>query len=165
MNQFKTPPPPVPAYIARPGSILHPNQALYERIASTADVPGSRELIRSFRIPPRSGQAWHVPAGCVFRLSTPEGPQVGDLNIWNDQDHRERLWVARTRQLQASHLRLHDRLWSCLPFLRPLCTVVADSLAGYGCDVNGARVHDLLGTRCDPYGWSQPFVCFAPLST
>ena len=30
-------------------------------------------------------------------------------------------------------------------------TVVADSLAWYGADERGGRVHDLLGTRCDPY--------------
>ncbi|KAL8683314.1 MAG: hypothetical protein Q9186_000697 [Xanthomendoza sp. 1 TL-2023] len=31
-----------------------------------------------------------------------------------------------------------------------MCTIVGDSLAGYRDDVGG-RVHDLLGTRCDPY--------------
>lgn len=45
-----------------------------------------------------------------------------------------------------------DRLWSNLPFLRPLVTIVADSLRAYGVDEVGGRCHDLLGTRCDPYG-------------
>jgi len=35
--------------------------------------------------------------------------------------------------------------------MRPLATIIADSLAGYGKDAQGGRVHDLLGTRCDPY--------------
>ena len=35
--------------------------------------------------------------------------------------------------------------------LRPLVTITADTLAGYGVDEVGGRVHDLLGTRCDPY--------------
>lgn len=35
--------------------------------------------------------------------------------------------------------------------MRPLATIIADSLAWYGEDEHGARVHDLLGTRCDPY--------------
>ena len=30
-------------------------------------------------------------------------------------------------------------------------TITADTLAGYGVDEVGGRVHDLLGTRCDPY--------------
>ena len=60
-------------------------------------------------VPPRSGRAWNVPAGVIFRLSTPEGPQVGDLNVWNAKDPRERFWAARTRQLQGSHVREGDR--------------------------------------------------------
>jgi len=44
-----------------------------------------------------------------------------------------------------------DRLWSCLPYMRPLATIVGDSLKDYGVDGVGGRVHDLLGTRCDPY--------------
>lgn len=30
-------------------------------------------------------------------------------------------------------------------------TITDDSLAGYGIDEHGGRLHDLLGTRCDPY--------------
>jgi len=36
--------------------------------------------------------------------------------------------------------------------MRPLVTIVGDSLKNYGVDEVGGRVHDLLGTRCDPYG-------------
>jgi uncharacterized protein YcgI (DUF1989 family) len=32
-----------------------------------------------------------------------------------------------------------------------MCTIIGDSLADYGVDKWGGRVHDLLGTRCDPY--------------
>lgn len=35
--------------------------------------------------------------------------------------------------------------------MRPLATIVSDSLAWYGEDEHGGRAHDLLGTRCDPY--------------
>jgi uncharacterized protein YcgI (DUF1989 family) len=45
----------------------------------------------------------------------------------------------------------YDRLWSTLPFLRPLVTIIHDTLSWYGQDERGGRVHDLLGTRCDPY--------------
>lgn len=44
-----------------------------------------------------------------------------------------------------------NRLWSNLPYLRPLVTITGDSLSTYGIDEDGGRVHDLLGTRCDPY--------------
>ena len=62
------------------------------------------------------------------------------------------MWAARTRQLQKAHVTVYDRLWSNLPFLRPMCTIIDDTLKDYGIDDEGGRVHDLLGTRCDPYG-------------
>ena len=76
---------------------------------------------------------------------------LGDLNIWNRHNPRERFWASRTRQLHASHVSTNDRLWSCLPYMRPLATIITDTLAWYGEDEHGGRVHDLLGTRCDPY--------------
>jgi uncharacterized protein YcgI (DUF1989 family) len=135
------------AYQAGPGSALSIDRAFYVRIAAES----GREMVESFVIPIRSGRAWRVPAGCVFRIVTQEGPQVGDLNLWNLHNPRERFWASRTRQLQRAHVSVFDRLWSTLPFLRPMATITADSLAGYGPDEYGGRVHDLMGTRCDPY--------------
>lgn len=130
------------------GDALGVDRELYDRIAESLR---DRELVEQFILPPRSGRAWEVPAGHVCRITVPEGPQVGDFNVWNRNDPRERMWASRTRQLQAAHISAYDRIWSTLPFLRPLLTVTNDSLAGYGPDEHGGRVHDLLGTRCDPY--------------
>ena len=135
------------AYQATAGGPLDVDRDFYTAIAQD---PG-RELIDSFVIPIRSGKAWRVPAGHVCRIVTIEGPQVADLNLWNGDDPRERFWASRTRQLHAAHVTTFNRLWSNLPFLRPLATITGDSLSGYGVDPDGARLHDLLGTRCDPY--------------
>jgi len=157
--------PPQPAYRATPGSILNVDRTFYDQVANA-----ERILKESFILPIRSGRAWQVPAGHIVRLSAPEGPQVGDLNIWNLQNPRERFWAARTRQLHASHVSTYDRLWSCLPYLRPMVTIVKDSLSTYGVDRWGGRCHDLLGTRCDPYvntmltGDSYDFHCHSNLT-
>ncbi len=137
-----------PAYQSTEGSALEVDKAFYGRVAGS--VP-ERTLVERIAVPIRSGQAWTVPAGHVCRIVASHGPQVGDLNIWNRHDPRERLWAARTRQLQGAHVTTFDRLWSTLPFLRPLVTITADTLSGYGVDEHGGRIHDLLGTRCDPY--------------
>jgi uncharacterized protein YcgI (DUF1989 family) len=133
---------------ARAADAVAVNREFYDRIADRTDA---RTLIESFTIPIRSGRAWEVPAGHVCRIVAVEGPQVGDLNVWNRDNPRERLWVTRTRWFQGAHLTTYDRLWSNLPYLRPLLTITRDSLARYGVDADGCRVHDLLGTRCDPY--------------
>jgi uncharacterized protein len=138
---------PAPSYVAGPGSALTADPRVHGRVAHEVE---RRELVESFVIPVRSGRAWEVPAGHVCRLSIVEGPQVLDLNLWSRHDPRERFWAARTRQFHGAHLTTGHRLWSTLPFLRPLATIVADSLA-YGLDEDGAGCHDLLGTRCDPY--------------
>jgi uncharacterized protein YcgI (DUF1989 family) len=135
------------AYQATAGGPLDVDRVFYAALAADA----GRELVESFEVPIRSGRAWRVPAGHICRIVTIDGPQVADLNLWNANDPRERLWAARTRQLQAAHVSTYSRLWSNLPFLRPLVTITGDSLGDYGLDSDGARVHDLLGTRCDPY--------------
>lgn len=136
------------AYQATAGGALDVDRGFYQRLAESHD---DHELVDSFEIPIRSGRAWTVPQGHICRLVTIDGPQVGDLNIWNANDPRERMWAARTRQLQRAHVSTFDRLWSNLPFLRPLVTITNDTLADYGEDEDGGRIHDLLGTRCDPY--------------
>jgi uncharacterized protein len=154
-----------PAYVARGDSPLTADPAIYGPIGRER---AGRTLIRSEVVPVRSGRAWTAPAGSVVRFSIVEGPQVLDLNLWYRLDPRERFWAARTRQFYGAHVTTGDRLWSNLPFLRPLATIVADSL-GYGLDEDGAGCHDLLGTRCDPYvnqllnGTAYDFHCHSNL--
>src|SRR3974390_1896616 len=94
-----------PAYQAGKGSPLEVDRAFYGRIGHERDA---RQLIDKLVVPIRSGRAWRVPAGHVFRIVTIDGPQVGDLNIWNLHNARERMWAARSRQLQEAHVRHFD---------------------------------------------------------
>ena len=123
-------------------------KALYERVhaAVVSAVP-----TESFVIPPRSGRAWSLRARQACRLVVVEGPQVADFNVWNLHDSRERFWAARTRQIHGPHVSTYDRLWSCLPYLRPMLTITHETIQ-YGLDEDGGGCHDLLGSRCDPYG-------------
>lgn len=135
------------AYQATEGGPLDVNRDFYDALAND----DGRELVDKFVLPIRSGKAWKIPKGHLCRIVTIEGPQVADLNLWSLSDPRERFWASRTKQLHAAHLTTYNRLWSILPFLRPMATITFDSLADYGQDAEGGRVHDLLGTRCDPY--------------
>ena len=102
-------------------------------------------------VPPREACTFEVAAGHIFRIVSIEGPQVGDLNLWNAHDLSERFFSGKTRALHATHVGTGDRLWSTLPSLRPLATITHDTLGWYGFDADGAGVHDVIGTRCDPY--------------
>ncbi|MDV7270401.1 DUF1989 domain-containing protein [Thioclava sp. A2] len=108
------------------------------------------EKIESVVVPAREAACFNVPAGCFFRIVSIEGPQVGDLNIWS-ADMSERFYSGKTRALHGTHLSTGDRMWSSFPTLRPLATITDDTLDWYGFDDFGGSVHDVIGTRCDPY--------------
>ncbi len=121
------------------------NRAFYE------DARQGMVLVGEIVVPPRAARTFTVPAGHLFRVVSIEGPQVGDLNLWNAHDLSERFFSGKTRQLHATHVTTGDRLWSNMPFLRPLATITSDTLDWYGWDADGGGVHDVIGTRCDPY--------------
>ena len=103
------------------------------------------------RVPPRDARCTDVKAGSFFRITSVEGSQVGDLNLWNANDISEKFYTGKTRALHGTHLSTGDRMWSSFPTLRPMATIIDDSLDWYGFDADGGSVHDVIGTRCDPY--------------
>ena len=147
------PPPPdaaarraVPPVICYPTDTLPPPD-LDARQARRARLTERRAVV----VPPREAGCVEVPAGALFRIVCTEGPQVGDLNLWNARDLSERFYAGKTRALHGTHLSTGDRMWSTFPGFRPMATILEDSLDWYGFDADGASVHDVIGTRCDPY--------------
>ncbi len=122
-----------------------PDMALYQ--AARVGAAKVSEVL----VPPREAACFHVTAGSFFRISCVDGPQVGDLNLWNANDLSERFYSGKTRALHGTHLTTGERMWSSFPHLRPMATIVADTLGWYGIDEFGGSVHDVIGTRCDPY--------------
>ncbi|WP_432449131.1 urea carboxylase-associated family protein [Aliiroseovarius marinus] len=126
-------------------SLPQPPLALY-RAAREAATKVDEVLV-----PARDAATFSVPAGQFFRITSVEGPQVGDLNLWNASDLSERFYSGKTRALHGTHLSTSDRMWTSHPNLRPMATIIHDTLDWYGFDDFGGSVHDVIGTRCDPY--------------
>ncbi len=116
-----------------------------------ADARSTMEMVEEIMVNPRDAETFNVPAGHFVRITCPEGPQVGDLNLWNAHDLNERFFSGKTRALHGTHVSTGDRLWSNLPHMRPMATITHDTLDWYGWDEFGGSVHDVIGTRCDPY--------------
>ena len=132
--------------------ICYPNETLPDPdLPSLTRARVGARKVGDCLVPPREGRCFHVPAGHFFRITSVEGPQVGDLDIWSAADPRERFYSGKTRALHGTHLTRGDRLWSNFPYLRPLATITEDTLEWYGIDEFGGSVHDVIGTRCDPY--------------
>ncbi|MDQ2094689.1 urea carboxylase-associated family protein [Rhodalgimonas zhirmunskyi] len=136
----------IPPVICYPNETLpKPDLALYARARATATKTSV------ILVPARDAAPFHVPAGHFFRISAPQGPQVGDLNLWNANDLSERFYSGKSRALHGTHLTTGERMWSSFPTLRPMATITEDTLGWYGIDEFGGSVHDVIGTRCDPY--------------
>ena len=147
-----TPPPDAAARRSAPPVLTYPVEHLPSFNAAFYNEARAELLkVAEITVPPREARAFEVPAGQFFRIVSVEGPQVGDLNLWNAHDLTERFYSGKTRALHATHLSTGDRLWSTFPRLRPMATITHDTLDWYGWDEDGAGVHDIIGTRCDPY--------------
>ncbi len=137
---------------AKPPVVVYPNGTLPPpNMAMLARARENLTLVSELIVPPRDARAFEVPAGHFFRIVSIEGSQVGDLNLWNAHDLTERFFSGKTRALHATHVGKGDRLWSTLPFLRPMATITEDTLGWYGFDADGGGIHYVIGTRCDPY--------------
>ncbi|NIZ12878.1 DUF1989 domain-containing protein [Phaeobacter sp. HF9A] len=128
-----------------PETLPRPDLALYQAAREGATK------VAEVLVPAREAAVFEAEAGQFFRISSVEGPQVGDLNLWNRNDISERFFSGKTRALHGTHVSTGERLWSNLPYLRPMATILADTLEWYGIDAYGGSVHDVIGTRCDPY--------------
>jgi uncharacterized protein YcgI (DUF1989 family) len=132
--------------------IVYPNGTLPAPDMQTLDTARKTlTKVGEVIVAPRDAATFTVPKGHVFRILSIDGPQVGDLNLWNADDLSERFFSGKTRALHATHVSVGDRLWSSLPSLRPMATITHDTLSWYGWDEDGGGIHDVIGTRCDPY--------------
>ncbi len=154
MTKITTVAPPEDAAVRRAVApvICYPNETLPEvPLALYQSARAGAEKVDEVLVKPREAACFTVPAGQFFRISSVEGPQVGDLNLWNAKDLNERFYSGKTRALHGTHLTTGERMWSSFPHLRPMATIVEDTLGWYGMDEFGGSVHDVIGTRCDPY--------------
>ena len=134
-----------PVIVYPNGTLAPPDLGLYRSARAGASKTG--EVL----VQPREGGCFHVPAGGFFRISSVEGPQGGDLNLWNAHNLDERFYSGKTRAIHGTHITTGERMWSNLPYLRPMATIIEDTLGWYGMDEFGGSIHDVIGTRCDPY--------------
>ncbi|HZT52411.1 MAG TPA: urea carboxylase-associated family protein [Stellaceae bacterium] len=121
------------------------DKAYYIRLA---EEPEKRRLVRELVVPRLGGKGFVVERGQILRVICSEGPQVADFNAFNRDDHKEWFWSGRTRLLQGAHLSVGDRLWSTPPRMRPMFTIIADTVEHRPLPGN-ARSHDVMYTRCN----------------
>ena len=131
--------------------ICYPNDSLDDNLKILHKARESLEKINEVIIPPRDAKTFVVKEGNFFRIESIDGPQVGDLNLFQLNNLEEKFYSGKTRALYGTHLSVGDKMFSCFPYLRSMAIITWDTLDWYGYDNDGGGVHDVIGTRCDPY--------------
>src|SRR5258706_5474562 len=127
-------------------------QLMLEFYAGIRAAKDRYSLISQFEIPPATGLAFKIGRGQIARFNISHGPQIVDLDIFNAQDPRQRLWANHTMNSEGFWLSTFSRLWSNLPNSRPLATIVEDTVeTDQSC--GPARHHHIFGGHCNPQEW------------
>jgi len=133
----------------RPYPVPPLNRSFYE------DLRARRKTFRladRFVIPKESGKGFIVRRGQLARIIAIEGPQIADIDFFNADNPRERLWANQTLNREGTHLTTFNRLWTNMPWFRPIMTIVEDTVQNVP-EPMGARHHYIFGAHCTPYFW------------
>ena len=151
INKFSKKPQDVDNRIGANPVVCYPNENISTNLEILHKARQHIKKINELIIPPRDAKTFKVKSGNFFRIESIEGPQVGDLNIFQAENLDEKFYSGKTRALYGTHISVGDKMFSSLPYLRSLATITWDTLDWYGYDKDGGSVHDVIGTRCDPY--------------
>jgi uncharacterized protein YcgI (DUF1989 family) len=80
-----------PTVVYPAGAMGKPDMAVLEAARQT--MVKTHDIV----VPPRDARTFRVPRGQFFRIVSIEGPQVGDLNLWNADNLSERFFSGKTR--------------------------------------------------------------------
>lgn len=98
----------------------------------------ARKVVLELTIPRQEGRAFKVMTGQALRVIQVEGPQVGDMTLFNLNDMRERLSPERTATANGRSLRKAAKLLSGSPWENVMMTVSDDKVG----------VHWIHSSRC-----------------
>ena len=77
--------------------ICYPNETLpAPDLATYRQARVGAVKIDEVLVQPRDANCFRVGSGQFFRISSVEGSQVGDLNLWNADDLNERFYSGKT---------------------------------------------------------------------
>ena len=151
INKFSKKPQDIDNRVGANPVVCYPNENISTNLEILHKARQHIKKINEVIIPPRDAKTFKVKSGNFFRIESIEGPQVGDLNIFQAENLDEKFYSGKTRALYGTHISVGDKMFSSFPYLRSLATITWDTLDWYGYDKDGGSVHDVIGTRCDPY--------------
>ena len=151
IKKFSKKPTDVKSRVGADPVVCYPNDNINNNLEILHEARKHIKQVDEVIVPPRDAKTFNVKSGNFFRIESVEGPQVGDLNLFQADNLEEKFYSGKTRALYGTHISVGDKMLSSFPYLRSLATITWDTLDWYGYDKDGGSVHDVIGTRCDPY--------------
>jgi len=102
-------------------------------------------LVHKLTISPYSGRGFIVNKGQTFRVIEETGPQIADVAFWNAHNPEETFGAMRSWMVEGWIIRPNTRLWSVLPWFRPMMTCVEDTVIP---ETEADYHHHFMGTHC-----------------
>ncbi len=131
------------------------DRAFYEALRAKRQ---SFDLVRTQPITVADGGgAIRVEAGQVLRITCPEGPQISDVCFWNADNPSERLWNDQTLNQEGLYLTTFSRIWTNMPWYRPLMTIIDDTVVTVSDGPPRSRHHTITAAHCNPHNWFWTF--------
>ena len=85
-------------------------------------------LVERSVIPPNNGKGFEVKKGQLFRIIQETGPQVVDVALWNIHNPKEFFRPEHSFLIEGWFVRENTRLWSDVPYFRPMATCIEDTV-------------------------------------
>lgn len=125
--------------------------AFYNRLRSLLETATVRE---THLLDEPSGASFRVDAGELLTVELLEGAQIVNMILLNASDPDERFWAHQTCLIDGLFLTRWSRLWGTMARLRPLMTVLEDTVAVRPLPgVTAAKHHPVLGGSGTPAAW------------
>jgi uncharacterized protein YcgI (DUF1989 family) len=139
----------------------------------------ARKLVNEILVPASYGRAWELPKGLIMRITTPEGPQAGDLALYNAHNYKDNYDPYLTYGLACyrgeGNYHHVKRLYSRPPGGNLMLEVLEDTckrhwiLCGGRCNkrsyerngvtYDGRSCQDNIAESIVPYGMTSEDVC------
>lgn len=101
-----------------------------------------------------SGKGFKVNKGQVFRIIQADGPQIGDVWVFNQHDTKEHFMGHTTFLYEGAYLKQYSQLWSCMPNVRPMATLLVEH-SGNPALPESFNNHVALGGHCTAAQWEM----------
>ena len=98
---FEAPPDAIERKAVAPVICYPPDSLAPPDLAALQVIKDASMKTVEVKVAPRDAACCEVPAGAFFRITSVEGPQVGDLNLWNADELSERFYSGKTRALHG----------------------------------------------------------------